>query len=109
MLYTQSFVFNPFQENTYLVYNDAKQCWIIDPGMQNANELSFFNEYIEKNELRPQAVINTHTHIDHIFGVPPILDKYNIPFGIHEKDLPVLKSAPGSAALFGFDYRNVPQ
>lgn len=109
MLYTQTFVFNPFQENTYLVYNDAKQCWIIDPGMYDASELSYFISYIEDNKLAPQGIINTHTHIDHVFGIPGLLDKYKIPFGIHEKDSPVLMGATGSAALFGFDYRVIPQ
>jgi len=109
MLYTQSFVFNPFQENTYLLYNDRKECWIIDPGMYDAAELSYFTDYISANNLLPQAIINTHTHIDHIFGIPALMEKYNIPFGMHEMDLPVLNSAPGSAALFGFDYRSIPQ
>lgn len=109
MLYTQSFVFNAFQENTYIIYNDKKECWIVDPGMYDASELSSFFSYIEANELIPQAIINTHTHLDHIFGVPAILNKYNIKFGIHEKDKPVLDGAAGSAMLFGFDFRNVPQ
>lgn len=109
MLYTQTFVFNPFQENTYLVYNDVKQCWIIDPGMYDASELSYFISYIEDNKLVPQGIINTHTHIDHIFGIPGLLNKYKIPFWIHEKDASVLMGATGSAALFGFDYRVIPQ
>ncbi len=109
MLYIQSFVFNPFQENTYLIYNDEKQCWIVDPGMYDARELSYFKDYIRENGLSPQAIINTHTHIDHVFGVAAVIDIYKIPFCIHEKDLPVLNSAPGSAALFGFDIGNIPQ
>lgn len=109
MLYTQSFVFNPFQENTYVLYNDRKQCWIIDPGMYDAGELSYFLDYIHENMLQPQAIINTHTHIDHIFGVPALMERYNIPFGIHELDKPVLNSSAGSAALFGFDFRTIPQ
>jgi glyoxylase-like metal-dependent hydrolase (beta-lactamase superfamily II) len=56
----------------------------------------------------PQAIINTHTHIDHVFGVDAMKTKYNIPFSIHEKELPVLKNAPGSAMLFGFDFKNAP-
>lgn len=109
MLYTQSFVFNPFQENSYIIYNDEKQCWIIDPGMYDAAELSHFTDYLLDNKLVPQAIINTHAHIDHIFGVPALIEKYNLPFGLHEKDIPVLNSAPGSAAIFGFDFRNIPQ
>lgn len=109
MLYTQSFVFNAFQENTYIIYNDEKQCWIVDPGMYEAGELHSFFTYIEENELEPQAIINTHTHLDHIFGVNAVIDKYKVRFGIHELDKPVLDGAAGSAMLFGFDFRDIPQ
>lgn len=109
MLYTQSFVFNPFQENTYIIYNDEKQCWIIDPGMSDSSELSYFTGYLDEHKLIPKAIINTHTHLDHIFGVPALMDKYSIPFGIHEKDQPVLNGAAGSAVLFGFEFRNIPK
>ncbi len=109
MLQIHAFTFNGFQENTYLIANEAKQCWVVDPGMYDANEAAFFYKYITDNALIPQAVINTHTHIDHIFGVQGLIDKYNIPFGIHEKDTPVLAGAVGSAMLFGFTFGAAPK
>ncbi len=109
MLYIECFTFNAFQENTYLIYNDKKDCWIVDPGMYMAEETAHLNTYITQHKLNPVSIINTHTHLDHIFGVNAIKDKYKIPFGIHEKDLPVLQGAAGSAMLFGFDFRNIPQ
>ena len=65
MLNTQSFVFNPFQENTYVIYNEHKQCWIVDPGMRVAEELTYFFDHLSANRLTPKAIINTHTHLDH--------------------------------------------
>lgn len=109
MLHIQSFVFNAFQENTYVIYNEQGQCWIVDPGMYDSNELSYFFNYISDNRLKPQAIINTHTHLDHIFGVNAVVEKYNIPFRIHELDKPVLNGAAGSAMLFGFDFKDIPQ
>lgn len=109
MLNIQSFVFNAFQENTYVLFNEKKQCWIVDPGMYTADELNTLFRFIDGNNLEPQAIINTHTHLDHIFGVAAVTDKYNIPFLIHEKDLPVLNGAAGSAMLFGFNFNQVPQ
>lgn len=109
MLYTQSFVFNPFQENTFIIYNDEKECWIVDPGMYGAEELSQFTQYLSGNGFKPQSIINTHTHIDHIFGVPALMELYRLPFGIHAADKPVLDGAAGSAMLFGFEYRQIPQ
>lgn len=108
MLRLKSFTFNPFQENTYLIINDKNDCWIVDPGMYDSNETNELNEYIQANRLTPQAIINTHTHIDHIFGVQGLKDKYNLPFSFHEKDLPVLTGAAGSAAVFGLDFGKTP-
>lgn len=108
MLYIHSFTFNPFQENTYIIYNDKKECWIVDPGMYEPSEIADFNKYIIDNELVPKAIINTHTHIDHIFGVQELVKKYQIPFLIHKEDQPVLNGAAGSAMLFGFQFTDTP-
>lgn len=108
VLYTESFSFNPFQENTYLIYNDTKECWIVDPGMYEPREIAQFTTYIEQNGLQPQAIINTHAHLDHIFGIQALKDRYGIPFYLHAKDLPVLQNARASAMMFGFDIGNPP-
>jgi glyoxylase-like metal-dependent hydrolase (beta-lactamase superfamily II) len=109
MLNVQYFTFNPFQENTYIISNDKKQCWIVDPGMFDANETKLLLDFINENGLQPQAIINTHAHIDHILGVDALVEKFNIPFSLHEKDMPVLQSAKASAAMFGFDITGVPR
>lgn len=108
MLQLQGFTFNAFQENTYVLYNEQKHCWIIDPGMYETDEVAYLTSFINDNKLIPQAIINTHCHIDHIFGVNAIKDIYNIPFGVHKSDLPVLQGAAGSAMLFGFKFGSVP-
>lgn len=109
MLQIQAFSFNPFQENTYLITNEQKLCWIVDPGMYDEKETKFLFDYISNNALVPQSIINTHTHIDHIFGVNAVMGQYNIPFGINEKDLPVLNAAVASAMMFGLSFSNTPQ
>lgn len=109
MLRLESFVFNPFQENTYIIINEKNDCWIVDPGMYDATETKHINDFIEKNQLKPQGIINTHAHIDHIFGVRGLKEKYQIPFSVHEKEDIVLKSAVGSAMIFGLDFNQTPQ
>jgi len=108
MLNIEAFAFNAFQENTYVLYNEQKQCWIIDPGMYDEQEINAFIQYLNDNKLKPQAIINTHGHLDHIFGIKALKDKYNIPFGIHERETPVLNNAVGSAMLFGFQMSQNP-
>ena len=101
MLKVIAFTFNPFQENTYLIVNDKKECWIVDPGMYGADEERKLIDYIESNQLTPKMIINTHAHIDHILGVDTLKQKYKIEFGMHVLDEPVLKNGTGSAMMFG--------
>ncbi|XZF12534.1 MBL fold metallo-hydrolase [Chitinophagaceae bacterium MMS25-I14] len=109
MLRLQSFCFNPFQENTYLVINGQNQCWIVDPGMYDTSETNRFIDHINSNGFVPQAIINTHAHIDHILGVQALKNKFNIPFGLHKKDMPVLDNAKGSAMMFGMNLPVAPK
>jgi hydroxyacylglutathione hydrolase len=109
MLQLIQFTFNPFGENTYLWVNEKKECWITDPGMYGAEEESVLTKYIAAQRLKPQFIFNTHAHIDHILGVDALKQKYNIRFGVHKKELPILENAVGSAMMFGFNFRVAPQ
>ncbi|HTO16641.1 MAG TPA: MBL fold metallo-hydrolase [Edaphocola sp.] len=109
MLQIKSFTFNPFQENTYIIYNENKRCWIIDPGMYSANEERELNNFIAQNNLQPIQIINTHGHIDHIFGVDGLKQKYNIPFGLHKDDEVIVQNAIYSATMFGLNFTMSPQ
>lgn len=109
MLQLRAFTFNPFSENTYVLINEKKECWIVDPGMYDNQETNEIIGFFEQHELKPQGIINTHTHIDHILGIQALVDKYNIPFGMHTKDEPVLRNALGSAMMFGLPLTSVPK
>jgi hydroxyacylglutathione hydrolase len=109
MLQLQGFTFNGFQENTYVIFNEKGQCWVVDPGMYDDAETEQLRKFIEHHGLVPQAIINTHTHLDHIFGVQALKDAYGIPFLMHERDLPVLSNAMASAMMFGIPLEAAPQ
>ena len=64
----KSFTFNPFQENTYIIYDKTKECLIIDPGCYTEEEKNILKEFIINKKLTPKKLINTHCHIDHILG-----------------------------------------
>ncbi|MES2480298.1 MAG: MBL fold metallo-hydrolase [Bacteroidota bacterium] len=107
MLQVYQISFNPFQENTYIISNEEHQCWIVDPGMSNTSEQQEMLSIINEKKLIPQAIINTHAHIDHILGVDFLANEFTIPFFIHEKELPVLQNASNTAKMFGFHYEGV--
>ncbi len=101
MASVQTFTFNPFQENTYIVFDETKECIIIDPGCFHLNEQKVLVDYISSEGLKPVRLLNTHCHLDHIFGNQFIFDQYGLLPEIHEGELPILKSYPMVAERYG--------
>ena len=64
----KSFVFSPFQENTYVLYDETKECVIVDPGCYQDFEKQELKQFISQESLVPKLLLNTHCHIDHVFG-----------------------------------------
>jgi hydroxyacylglutathione hydrolase len=100
MLTVQTFTFNPVQENTYVVYNEAKECCIIDPGCYFASEEMELKEFIEMNGLKPVCLLNTHCHLDHVFGNKFIAQTYGLTLHIHKDEEQMLALAPASGQMY---------
>ena len=101
MATVHSFVFSPFQENTYVLADDNGECIIFDPGCYDDNERKVLADFIEEKNLKPIKLINTHCHLDHVFGNKFVAEKYNVPLEIHRGELPVLKSMPMVCMNYG--------
>lgn len=98
----KQFTFNPFQENTFIIYAENKEAIIIDPGFYEKSEQDTFFDFINNNQLNPIALLNTHAHIDHVLGNNLVVSKFNIPYHLHALDVPVLESVKNYAHLYGF-------
>ena len=106
MLTVQTFTFNPVQENTYIVYNEKGECCIIDPGCYFASEEMDLKNFIGNNHLKPLFLLNTHCHLDHIFGNRYINKTYNLPLYINLLEKPVLDYGPVSGQLWQLPFDN---
>lgn len=98
------FTFNPFQENTYLVTDDSKECIVFDPGCLQAAEKQELAQYIEQEKLKVVRLINTHCHLDHVFGNHFIKEKYQVELEAHRGEQVVLDAALPSANMYGIPY-----
>lgn len=98
--------FNPVQENTYLLYNEYNECIIIDPGCYFDEEKEALKSFIEKNQLQPKMLLNTHCHLDHVFGNKYIAEEYKLTLQIHKKEEDLLQMAPSSGLMFNLPFDN---
>lgn len=107
MIKVERLVFNPFQENTYLVWDQTGECVIIDPGCSDSAEEEELDDFIAKNNLKPIAHLYTHVHIDHILGMMHVYNKYGLRPITHRDALPLLQSAPDHGRMYGIHLEEV--
>jgi hydroxyacylglutathione hydrolase len=101
MLQLNTFVFNPFYENTYLLFDDTSECIIIDPGCFNTEEQQELTNFVETNKLKPVRLINTHCHLDHVLGNNFVSRKWNLGLEIPINEQGVLDRYERSCQLYG--------
>lgn len=102
MINIQSFTFNPFQENTYILYDETNKAVIIDPGCYEQNEQEELRKFIEDKNLKVTELVNTHCHVDHVLGNAFVKRVFSVPFRIHLKELSTLKSVESYGPAYGF-------
>lgn len=102
MITVKSFIFNPFQVNTYLLFDETKEAVIIDPGCLEDYEKKEISDFITSQKLKPVRLLNTHPHIDHIAGNKFIAETYGLILEVHKDSIALLRSAKGFAVAFGF-------
>jgi glyoxylase-like metal-dependent hydrolase (beta-lactamase superfamily II) len=96
------FVFNPFQENTYVISDDTRECVIIDPGCYEEHEKKTLTDYVTANNLTVRMLLNTHCHIDHVLGNSFIQETYKTKLYIHPTEEYVLQAQKIFAPNYGF-------
>lgn len=101
-------VFNPIMENTYIVWDDTKECIIIDAGNFSAREDAQLTDFITERGLKPVMAVNTHGHFDHAMGVGYLKETFGVKFACSSKDQFLVDSAQQSGAMFGVKCAPVP-
>jgi len=106
MLTVKTFTFSPIQENTYVLYNEKDACLIVDPGCYFGNERRELEEFINEQGLTPKILLNTHCHLDHVFGNKFIHERYNLDLHLHRKEEVVLRYAPEAGLRWNMPFEN---
>jgi len=106
MFTVKAFTFSPVQENTYLLYNEQGHTIMIDPGCYFPEERDVLQNFITQNRLEPKLLLNTHCHLDHVFGNKWIHETWGLLLHIHEKEKKVLDFAPASGLMWNLPFDN---
>jgi hydroxyacylglutathione hydrolase len=109
MINIKQFTFNPYQENTYVLFDETGECVIIDPGMYEPAEQNEFVAFIKSAGLKPVQLLNTHCHIDHVLGNKFVFDNWGLKPQFHRGELVILQAIPGYAPQMGIRYELSPE
>ncbi len=102
MLHIKSFTFNPFQENTYVLYDEKGDAALIDPGCFDLAERKELLDFVSDKKIRITQLLNTHCHIDHVLGNAWAKKTFGVPLLIHKEEEAVLKAVEVYAPNYGF-------
>ena len=106
MIHIKAFTFSPISENTYVLYNDAGKAIIVDPGCYFPAEEETLKNCLIDNGLTPVYLLNTHCHLDHVFGNKWVHETYGLELHMHPNEASMLELAPLSGERWGLPFQN---
>ena len=104
MFSVKVFIFSPIRENTYVLYNADRQAVIIDPGCYGSGEEQELSDFISGKGLQPMLLLNTHCHLDHVFGNRFVAAKWGLVPHIHRLEQKVLEFAPAAGLMWNMPF-----
>ncbi len=106
MMKVKVFTFNPVRENTYLIWDgDTLDAAVIDAGMYDASERSEFADFVRSQGLRLSLSLQTHSHYDHIFGLPFVFSDFGLRPHLHADEETIYYAMPKWAKYMGVDIK----
>ena len=91
MLHSRIFQFNPLGTNCTVLWADGSRfCTVADPGMSSDDGEKELLDFFSREGLTPDAILLTHGHFDHVWGVERLLAKYPVPVYMHPLDREIL-------------------
>jgi hydroxyacylglutathione hydrolase len=106
MISIKVFTFNPVQENTYVLSDEKDACCIIDPGCYFDHERAELEKFVGQEGLTPKWLLNTHCHLDHVFGNKFVYDTWALPLHLHELEKPILEAMPEYGRAWEMPFEN---
>lgn len=109
MIQVKQFILNPFQENTYVIYDETGDAIIIDAGCYTPSDIEQVKKFVTSKNLSIKFILTTHGHIDHILGIDSLKSIYKVDCLVHGDDIPLIQTSPSHALMFGLVFEKVPK
>ena len=104
----KQFTFNHFGTNCYIIYDEAaKECAIVDPGMEATYEDAQLLQFLSEKQLTPTLLLLTHAHVDHICGLRSVCAKFNLAVTMHSDGQKLLRQAEAYGSIMGFNVKSM--
>lgn len=104
-----AFTFNPFGEMTYLLWDpDSLEAAVVDPGMISEEETKKLEDFVKSRHLTVKYIINTHMHLDHVFGDNVARERFGADIWASEHDAFLGEDLPSQAAQFHLPLKSAP-
>ncbi len=98
---------NHFEVNTYILFDETKECVLVDVCSQGALQEKEICDFIERNELKVKHILLTHPHVDHLCGTAFITKKYSLPITMSMEAVSMFETAESQASMMGFNLGNI--
>jgi len=102
-------IFSPIEVNTYILSDESGRCAVIDCGCYDGKEFNRLTEFIDKKKLVPELLLNTHCHLDHVFGNGMFLEKYHLKTLCHRDEEKNRTDSVMHAGFFGLTMAAPPE
>jgi len=107
MIQIKALPFNPFQTNTYILWDESLEAIVIDPSFSTEKEYQYFNDILKSKNLKLQAIYNTHCHFDHCFGAAFLKNDLNMSYAAHQDGIQFTKNAALQASVYGLNISHI--
>ena len=97
------FEFNMFPVNSYVLSDETNEAVIIDAGCYFPQDEQNLKQYIEDNNLTVKHLLNTHLHLDHVFGNAFVERTFGVKPEASEADEFLLARLEQQCRMFGFE------
>jgi len=108
MIKIKPFVFNDFAVNSFVIYDETKECIIVDPGCNTKEQEDILSHFISENKLKPVKLLNTHCHVDHVAGNNFVVENYKTPVYANEGDVANLDASKRAGEIYGMKIKTPP-